>query len=100
MRIERVQYDGEGQWLDVVFDDGKRARFPALLVRKLAEIAVWGAEDEREEKPSGVLSIGVGLERIRELLPAYEKCDGFGCAITLTGIHHGDDCSQKEQASS
>ena len=48
----------------------------------------------------GVLSIGVGLERIRELLPAYEKCDGFGCVITPTGIHHDDDCSEKEQATS
>jgi hypothetical protein len=54
MRIERVQYDGEGEWLDVVFDDGKRARFPALLVRKLAEVAVWPAEpaeEEEEKKP-------------------------------------------------
>jgi hypothetical protein len=51
MKIERVQYDGEGEWLDVVFDDGKKARFTALLVRKLAEVAVWGAEDEEEKKP-------------------------------------------------
>jgi hypothetical protein len=51
MRIERVQYDGEGEWLDVVFDDGKHARFTALLVRKLAEVAVWPTEDEEEKKP-------------------------------------------------
>jgi len=51
MRIERVQYDGEGQWLDVVFDDGKKARFTALLVRKLAEVAVWGEPDKEEKKP-------------------------------------------------
>ena len=41
MKIERVQYDGEGQWLDVVFDDGKNARFPARLLRALAEVAIW-----------------------------------------------------------
>jgi hypothetical protein len=50
MKIERVQYDGEGEWLDVVFDDGKKARFTALLVRKLAEVAAWPAEDEEEKK--------------------------------------------------
>jgi len=38
MKIERVQYDGEGQWLDVVFDDGARYRLPALLVRRLCEL--------------------------------------------------------------
>lgn len=38
MKIERVQYDGEGQWLDVVFDDAERYRLPALLVRRLCEL--------------------------------------------------------------
>lgn len=42
--IERVQYDGAGEWLDVVFDDGRRARLAAGLVYELAGIVA-----ERDE---------------------------------------------------
>jgi hypothetical protein len=54
VKIERVQYDGEGQWLDVVFDDGKKTRFAAALIRNLAEISGWDAspcEAPEKEKP-------------------------------------------------
>jgi DUF971 family protein len=40
VKIDRVQYDGAGQWLDVVFSDGVKARFPAGLVRALVPGAV------------------------------------------------------------
>lgn len=42
-RIERVQYDSTGAWLDVVFDDGRRARFSSSLVFHLARI-VWDTD--------------------------------------------------------
>lgn len=46
MKIHRVQYDGDGDWIEVTFDDGKRARFTANLVRQLAIVAVWDKEQE------------------------------------------------------
>ena len=52
MRIERVQYDGEGEWLDVVFNDGKKFRLRAELVRNLCEVAhemEAPAPEEREK---------------------------------------------------
>lgn len=47
MKIVRVQYDGEGQWLDIGFDDGKSARLPVGAVRNLAEeLAVHEVREE------------------------------------------------------
>lgn len=39
MRIERVQYDGDGEWLDVHFDDGNAFRFPATWLRAVSRLA-------------------------------------------------------------
>lgn len=48
MKIDRVQYDGEGQWLDVVFDDGFKVRLPARLLRAVA--GVYTETDAPAEK--------------------------------------------------
>lgn len=41
MKIERVQYDGEGNWLDVSFDnDSRKFRFDAEFLHDVASIAV------------------------------------------------------------
>jgi len=42
MKIERVQYDGEGEWLDVHFNDGRGWRIPAVLLR-------WFIDDNESE---------------------------------------------------
>ena len=39
MKIERVQYDGEGEWLDVHFDDGEGFRLPASWLRAVLRLA-------------------------------------------------------------
>lgn len=49
MRIDRVQYDGEGQWLDVVFDDGFRARLPVRFLRAAARVYT-GTDAPAEKK--------------------------------------------------
>jgi hypothetical protein len=62
VKIERVQYDGEGKWLDVVFDDGLKAHLPVGVMRALAELVRTGfgiasteeegiASTEEEKKP-------------------------------------------------
>lgn len=51
-KIERVQYDGAGEWLDVVFDDGRRARLSAALVYELAGV-VMERENEKETNDDG-----------------------------------------------
>lgn len=48
---------------------------------------------------SGVFSIGIALDEMKKLLPAYERCDGFGCILTPSGILHDRDCSQREEVS-
>jgi hypothetical protein len=39
MKVARVQYDGGGSWLDVLFDDGRAWRVPALNLRMLVDDA-------------------------------------------------------------
>jgi hypothetical protein len=44
VKIERVQYDSEGQWLDVEFlldGSSRRAQLPVRLLHELARVAVW-----------------------------------------------------------
>ncbi len=54
MKIERVQYDSEGEWLDVHFSDGRGWRLPAPRLRWLID---------EEYNPHEV------IERIEELKP-------------------------------
>ncbi|MGH7259953.1 MAG: hypothetical protein ACREI9_04645 [Nitrospiraceae bacterium] len=54
MRIERVQYDGDGQWIDVVFSDGLRARLAIGVVHSLAELVT--------EVEENAVSVEVALE--------------------------------------
>lgn len=42
MKIERVQYDGDGEWVDVHFSDGVKVRYPAVLLRGLLDLAESG----------------------------------------------------------
>lgn len=55
VRIEKVQYDGEGEWLDVRFDDGRGFRFTADVLRVFAEQATENREtalpDDVKELP-------------------------------------------------
>jgi hypothetical protein len=57
VKIERVQYDGSGEWLDVTFSDGRTARFSAGLVYQLALVM-----DERRQEVKGNGSATTGTD--------------------------------------
>lgn len=48
MKIERVQYDGSGEWIDLTFSDGRTVRFTSGLVYQLALVV-----EERKQEVKG-----------------------------------------------
>jgi hypothetical protein len=49
-RVTKVQYDSGGEWIDVSFDDGRRARFTAGLVYELGRVACWNPTTRNADK--------------------------------------------------